>query len=951
MTVSHGVTTNSLSLTAKVAGWDWMPMANQPLLWLFTLPFRLLPAGCVSWGLNFFAAVCAALTLGLLARTMELLSWDRSRARANRLAAKLPVLLACAVCGLQFSFWQEATAATGEMLDLLFLAASLWLLLEYRVRQNSRWLEAAAVVWGLGMAENWLMLLVLPLFVLGVIWLQIESARTNPFNLPFVVGLALWLEKFQPAKSLLRLAGFGLAGFSIYVLLPLVNGLTPHSPWNLGQALLATVKQTKSTIAVFYYQFWVAHGLLGVVVILYFLVPVLPFLLRLPDFDTMDRMERFQIRIYRILRALLLLLCLWLAFDPINGPRQIMRLQFGLWLPMLTFDYLTALGAGFLAGNLLLISQSAEIPMVPIGLESKVPWRQLAIPFAAGLVLLAAAALAVRNTQAILSSNFHPLEQYGALAVKSLPPGGGVMLSDQPDKLEMFEAALCRSGNRADWLAVDTSALPEAGYRAWLDRHNFMGWLALEKQHNLSLRELTPLLEQIARKHRLYYLHPSYGCFFERFYLEPTGAIYEMKLRENNSPEIPPLPAAIADADQTFWSQAWQNELAPLAASASEQRAGEPKKNQPMGLTPAPRLQDRLVAEWYSLLLDGWGVTLQQQGRWRDAHLRFQQALLLNPDNVSARISLACNTNLQSGFKPGLADVDELAGQMGDPEHLIWIMNRFGPFDEPSFCYLLGSVLQQNDLWLQAARQFERVHVLAPGAPAPEFALAELYIQLRLPERARPLLQHLRDEIQYFPVNSDAGSELGLLESKFWLSQTNVTMARNALQTALRHSNDAQAVNRVLGAYLNMGDFTNALQLVNSHLSSTPDDPQNLNIQAALLLQSGYPAAAIPFLDHVLALTNLPEARLNRAIARFDCGDIAAAQADFNDLENSDAETGPVAYGLAAIADQQHDTNQAVIYLRRCLSNTTPQSLLWRNANARLEALEHPHTHSSEITN
>ena len=189
------------------------------------------------------------MTLGLLARTVQLLPWDRPWENANRLAGALPVLLACGVCGLEFSFWQEATAATGEMLDLLLLAASLWLLLEYRVRRESRWLDAAVFVWGLGMAENWLMLLALPLFVGGVIWLH------GLFFLPAVasrrsgggVTWLQWLRLFR-VEFLLRLAGLGLAGFSFYALLPLVNGLAPHSPWNLGQAWIASLKQTKSVV-------------------------------------------------------------------------------------------------------------------------------------------------------------------------------------------------------------------------------------------------------------------------------------------------------------------------------------------------------------------------------------------------------------------------------------------------------------------------------------------------------------------------------------------------------------------------------------------------------------------------------------------------------------------------------------------------------------------------------
>ena len=277
VTLSHGVTINSLSLTAKVAGWDSMPMVEQPLLWLLTLPLRLLPAVWVPLGLNLFSATVAALTLGLLARTVPLLPWDRPWEDTNRRASALPVLLACGVCGLEFSFWQEATAATGEMLDLLFLAASLWLLLEYRVRRESRWLDAAVFVWGLGMAENWLMLLALPLFVGGVIWLHglrfflhrhiEEKTRDEKTWLH-------WLFLFR-VKFLLRLAGLGLAGFSFYALLPLVNGLAPHSPWSLGQAWHASLKQTKDMVLLLYYQFWLTHRALALGVAVYFLVPML----------------------------------------------------------------------------------------------------------------------------------------------------------------------------------------------------------------------------------------------------------------------------------------------------------------------------------------------------------------------------------------------------------------------------------------------------------------------------------------------------------------------------------------------------------------------------------------------------------------------------------------------------------------------------------------------------
>jgi tetratricopeptide (TPR) repeat protein len=942
ITLSHGVTINSLSLTAKVAGWDWMPVVEQPLLWLLTLPMRLLPAAGAPLGLNFFSAAAAALTLGLLARTVQLLPWERPWENASRWAGALPVLLACGVCGLEFSFWQEATAATGEMLDLLFLAASLWLLLEYRVRRESRWLDAAVFVWGLGMAENWLMLLALPLFVVGVIWLQGLRFFLQSRTEQRVEGGVNWLHGLRlfRVKFLLRLAVLGLAGFSFYALMPLVNGLAPHSTWSLGQAWHASLKQTKDMVMMLYYQFWLTHRALALALAVYFLAPTLSCLVRFGGEGTYHKKKAdlFVFWIYRSLRGLLLLACLWLAFDPATGPRQIVQHQFGISLPMLTFDYLDALAAGFLAGNLLLLAQ--EVVQQRRHSHARIRWQQPVVPVAAGCLVLIIAGLAARNTQPILHLNFHRLQRIGELAVESLPAGRGVMLSDQPQKLEVFQAALSQSRNRPDWLAVDTHSLPEVAYRAGLERRQPMGWLTAENRHRLSPQEMTRLLEQIARTNRLFYLHPSYGFFFERFYLEPIGSIYEMNLRAKNPLEIPPLPGAVTDANEVFWTDAWQKKMAPLAATSNRRPTGRQEIVQQIGFAHEPLYQDRLLAEWYSLSLDGWGVELQRQGRWNEARLRFEQALRLNPDNFSARISLACNTNHQSGGKLGLGGVDNVAGQLGNSQRLSLVMNNSGPFDEPIFCFLLGCAFQQIGQPLQAVEQFERTRMLAPGALAPEFALAELYTRLRFADQARPLINHLRDEAKNLPPNSAVSLDLAMLEASSWLSQTNITSANNAFQSVLQqHPDDAQIVNRVVGAYLAFGDFTNALQLVNAQLSKSPDDVPGLNLQAAILIQTGNVAAALPVLDHVLALTNLPMARLNRAIARLACQDFAAAESDYLELQRSGTETGLVCYGLASIAEHRHDTNQAANYLRLCLTNTNPGSLIWREATARLRML------------
>ena len=338
LTLSWGVTIYSLPFTMKVAGWDWQPMSSRPLAWLLTLPLRLLPGGWIPVALNLFSALTAAATLGILARSVSLLRWDCPPDAQKKWALRLPALLACAVCGLEFNFWQDATAMTGEMLGVFLFAASIGCVLEFRAGKNPRWLDAAAVVWGVGLAENWAMQLMLPLFLAALAWLP---------------GLKKIGKRF-----FIRLALLAVAAIFVFSLQPLANGLTPHSPWNLKEAWLASLQYTKGNFRTIYLGFWSWHRLLTLVLLFYFLLPVLAYGVRIKnEAATVFGVERMQVRIFRTLRAGLLLACLWLAFDPEVGPRKIILKQFGLSLPLLTFDYLLVLGTAFLAGSLLFAAQ------------------------------------------------------------------------------------------------------------------------------------------------------------------------------------------------------------------------------------------------------------------------------------------------------------------------------------------------------------------------------------------------------------------------------------------------------------------------------------------------------------------------------------------------------------------------------------------------------------------
>jgi len=96
VTLNHWVTFGSLPLASQIMGWDWHPgplpwrpdIHYQPLFLILTLPLRWLPADWRVMGLNVLTAVCAALTLAILARTVKLFSHDRTKEQRVRVVGK-----------------------------------------------------------------------------------------------------------------------------------------------------------------------------------------------------------------------------------------------------------------------------------------------------------------------------------------------------------------------------------------------------------------------------------------------------------------------------------------------------------------------------------------------------------------------------------------------------------------------------------------------------------------------------------------------------------------------------------------------------------------------------------------------------------------------------------------------------------------------------------------------
>ena len=128
MTMSQSVTLDSLGVVSKVTGWDWSPKVSGPLMFLVTLPIALwVDVSNQAIALNYLTLLMAAGVIYQLARSVALLPQDRTRDQRIReqsdysllslKSAWLPPVFAGLVCLLQSTFWEHATAATGEMID------------------------------------------------------------------------------------------------------------------------------------------------------------------------------------------------------------------------------------------------------------------------------------------------------------------------------------------------------------------------------------------------------------------------------------------------------------------------------------------------------------------------------------------------------------------------------------------------------------------------------------------------------------------------------------------------------------------------------------------------------------------------------------------------------------------------------------------------------------------
>lgn len=952
VTLNHWVTLGSIVPVAKVSGWTWQPELTEPLYWLVTLPFQLLPAKLVPLALNVLSALCACLTLALLARSVSILPHDRTedqRIRERSASAILsirtnwiPPVVAALVCGLQLTFWENATVASSEMLDLVLFAYVIRNLLEFRFDGRESWLLKASLVYGAAMTNNWAMIGFLPLFLVAMVWIR---------------GFG-----FFDIRFLTRMFLVGLAGLGGYLVLPLVISLSANTQATFWQALKFNLTFEKSYVLGLPFKYaalfkgepplWVL-GLPS-------LLPLFLLGFRWPAYfgDPSKLGVAIATLVFHIFHAVLLAVCLWVAFDPQFSPRKLLP-----GLPMLTFYYLGAIAIGYYVGYFLLVFGAKPLARG----RSVSAFMRLINPVVLAclyfLVLAVPAMLVVRNLPEIRVTNGKQLSLYAELISRDLPEKSAVLLADDPTRLLLVKSHLNQAGRDQNFIFIDTASLLWPDYHFFLKRQlqdRWVGELPSNRKSFLQHIDAVQTISTLSVSNQVFYLHPSFGYYFEFFHLEPHGMAYRMVNYTTNSLWIPPLSESLLTSNSAFWSQADESALQPLrkliAAVGSERSFGR-KLLKKLHLEREPNRQARLLGEYYSRSLNCWGTVLQQNNQLTAAGVQFERALELNPENAVAAINLDYNESLRA-VRTNAPSIDsaleETFGKYRDWEK---VMNFNGPFDEPTALLQQATVFMRGSNLRQAAQSLKRSTELAPENFGVRLGLAGLLVRLNRGDDSLEVIQAISKDAVRRPRETNAaalkmteaaarfcetnGLAMSMTEALAYLSKQNPPQAEQAIQRVLqKQPNDEVLLNQVVNSYVSYGLYSNALPHAQRLIEVNRDSFTGWLYKGYILMQMTNYDGAVEALTRAMELQSTNNVALfNRAVAYLLSKKYDQAKTDYEKLQEAYPKSFEVQYGLGEVAYSQNDRAAAVHHYQLYLAIAPTNSAEARMVMARLKEM------------
>jgi tetratricopeptide (TPR) repeat protein len=940
LTLNRWVSFGSLPSIARAAGWIWQPEITSPLNWLVTLPFRWLPATSIPLALNLFSAVCGALTLALLVRSVALLPHNRTEQQRIRersvdgtlsiVSAWLPPLLAAVLCGLQLTFWEGATASSGgsnQMLDLLVFAYIIRCLLEFRASDRDSWLLKAALVYGLGATNDWCLVGFFPLFLIALIWLKGFSF----FNGGFLARLSLC----------------GMAGLLLFLLQPLVLHFSHDSHISFWQALrfnLSSEKQavlnvTFSKISLFRTD--PPRWILG----LTSLLPLLVISIRWPSyFGDPSRMGTLiSTSVFHVVHGALMLACAWVCLDSPFSPRRVVP-----GLPLLGLYYLAALSVGYFSGYFLLVFGVKPAPVRnfrpivsgPTFFDPIIASLTWVLALAAPIVLL------YQNLPQIRITNGPMLQQYATFMQEGLGTNRAIILSDDPRLLFLIRANQKPS---QDYAYLDTGLLKWPDYQRYLNQQfpkRISFKIPADREKPVGDLDILFQVAALGQSNAIFYLNPSFGYYFEAFYSEPHGLVYKMCEVLTNSLLPPPPPQTLIAENEAFWKRFDDTLTTPLQKANSTELKNFRFKGafDKLGLKKEANFNAFQLAALASRARDKWGVELQRGGQPALAASHFAKAQDLNPENPAAQINEEFNLSLQKGEKSAVALAKSIEDQFLRYRDWNQMLLANGPIDEPSLCFRLAQTLMQGNLFRQAGGEMARVKSLSPESYPTRLLLAFLYLRNQMSDAALKEIAEIHAMSSQFNLNSTNHLDLMGLEAAAYLQRQEPDKAREVVNRQLKaFPGDERFLASGVQTFMNFGSYSNALPLIEVQLKDNPTNTGVLINQGFAHLQMKDYQRALPPLCRAMELdTNNYIARFNRALAYLGANQLDAAQRDYETVQKAYPTFYQGYYGLQEVAFRKKDTNSVIRNCQLYLSHAPTNTEEAKEVLARLDSMKNP---------
>ncbi len=932
LTVNHWIALRSLDAVNQVVGPVWQPAVTQPLTWAVLKLFRLLPASQAPLALNIFTAACAGGVLALLARTVVLLADNRTTLERLQgvgftvpggLTGWLPAALAAVACGLQLTFWERATAISGEMIDMLLFAWVVRCLFEFRAFGGEQWLMRAAFVFGLGMANDWGMVGFFPIFVAALLWLL----RTNFFDRAFLWRSAKWL----------------LAGLSLYLLLPVVHHFPGPARVGFWPALKANERYQAEMLRGFPRD---TFGLLAMTSLL----PVAVFAAcRKADAEDAGGDNVLAILLnrisFRLAHVFFLGMSFWMALDLPLSPRKI-----GLGPPLLPCSflpnyYLNAVVLGYCAGYLLRTEMRRLNAGWRLIARMKLIGRLGAVPVWM-LVVALPVALAGRNLREIRWSNGPEVREFAEGLYADLPEGRTVALSADARQLILLDGALAAHGQVKDALLVDLAALPLPQYQYFMAQAWGARWPTATNGAATDLAAVTNLIARLAGREALVCLSPGFGYYQEGYVDLPKGLEHYLVARPLEDLGVGILDATTAVANEHFWEDEWTNVLQALAEQGKAKTNATSEFGRSMlgraWLAREQNLTATSLRNIYSRALDDWGVELQRLGDWRQAGVWFERAVELRPDNLAAQINLWYNERYQWGEKARL-NLHEAESRFREQygKYPTWgrVILEGGPVDEPTFLNETARVLLFEGNFRQAAVDYARCEELAPDWMEPKLWFAQNLVAIHYWDKALVETEKIQQSKEAMDGSKVAQLMFCRVSALQGLGRTNeATECMNGFVRA--HHGENVVLATAVELCVRDRRFEAALALLDELLLREPNNPEWLSNKAYAQMAMARRKEAIESLTTAIALAPRNQVlRLNRALVLLASGLLDAALGDYEEVLQTAPNARPVLFGLGEIAWRKKDTAAAIKFCEEYLASGVPQSYEYGLVSNRLWVL------------